>query len=227
MALTSDTFGHIFLHMNFLWGNSWRNSYALWVRKLPKYWILKNFSREIREKYFPGKVILSFFPGNFYSSWLGKINLVLLDYEMPRTDGLQGLKMIQQQYPQQIVGMLSGRTDPQLVKSAIDGGAIGWLPKSMSEEPLLHALRMMAAGGQFIPREVLEELKQYESRWGDLTPTETQVAQLVADGHSDKEIAAQLDMAPNTVRNHVRAVLTKAGVENRAKFAVMYQKNAL
>lgn len=152
-------------------------------------------------------------------------DLTLLDYDMPRINGLQGLKMIQQRYPHQTIGMLSGRTDPQLVKSAIDGGAIGWLPKSMSEEPLLHALRMMAAGGQFIPKEVLEELQQYENQWGDLTPTETQVAQLVADGLSDKEIAAQLVMAPNTVRNHVRAVLTKAGVENRTKFAVMYRES--
>lgn len=151
-------------------------------------------------------------------------DLILLDYEMPRTNGLQGLKMIQQQYPDQTVGMLSGRTDPQLVKSAIDGGAIGWLPKTLSEEPLLHALRMMAAGGQFIPKEVLEELQLYENRWGDLTPTETQVAQEVADGLGDKEIAAQLGMAPGTVRNHVRAILTKAGVENRTKFAVMFQK---
>ena len=154
-------------------------------------------------------------------------DLILLDYEMPRVNGLQGLEMIQQQYPDQTVGMLSGRTDPQLVKSAIDGGATGWLPKTISEEPLLHALRMMATGGQFIPKEVLEELQQYEDRWGDLTPTETQVAQLVADGLSDKEIAARLDLAPNTVRNHVRAVLTKASVENRTKFAVMYQKDTL
>ena len=150
-------------------------------------------------------------------------DLILLDYEMPRVNGLQGLEMIQQQYPDQTVGMLSGRTDPQLVKSAIDGGATGWLPKTISEEPLLHALRMMATGGQFIPKEVLEELQQYEDRWGDLTPTETQVAQLVADGLSDKEIAARLDLAPNTVRNHVRAILTKAGVENRTKFAVMFK----
>lgn len=152
-------------------------------------------------------------------------DLILLDYEMPRTNGLQGLKMIQQQYPHQTIGMLSGRTDPQLVKSAIDGGAIGWLPKSMSEEPLLHALRMMAAGGQFIPKEVLEELQQYVNRWGDLTSTEMEVAKLVADGLSDKEIAAQLDMAPNTGRNHVRAILVKSGAENRTKFAVMFRES--
>lgn len=150
-------------------------------------------------------------------------DLILLDYDMPRINGLQGLKMIQQQYPQQIVGILSGLTDPQLVKTAIDGGAIGWLPKSMSAEPLLHALRMMAAGGQFIPKEVLEELRQYENQWGNLTPTETQVANLVADGLTDKEIAGQLDMAPKTVENHVRAMLKKAEVENRTKFAVLFR----
>lgn len=150
-------------------------------------------------------------------------DLILLDYEMPQIDGLTGLKMIHQSYPDQIIGMLSGRTDPQLVKSAIDGGAIGWLPKSMSEEPLLHALRMMAAGGQFVPKEVLAELAEYENQWGGLTPTETQVANLVADGLSDKQIASQLDMAPKTVENHVRALLRKGDVENRTKFAVMFK----
>jgi len=150
-------------------------------------------------------------------------DLILLDFEMPQIDGLTGLKMIHDKYPEQIIGMLSGRTDPQLVKSAIDGGAIGWLPKSMSEEPLLHALRMMAAGGQFVPKEVLAELAEFESQWGALTPTETQVANLVADGHTDKEIASQLQMAPKTVENHVRQLLRKADVENRTKFALIYR----
>lgn len=150
-------------------------------------------------------------------------DLVLLDFEMPEIDGLNGLKMIHQQHPDQTVGMLSGRTDPQLVKAAIDGGAVGWLPKSMSEEPLLHALRMMAAGGRFVPTEVLDQLAEHESRWGNLTPTETQVANLVADGLTDKEIASQLDMAPKTVENHVRQLLRKAEVENRTKFAVMFR----
>lgn len=153
----------------------------------------------------------------------GSFDLVLLDYDMPRTNGLQGLELIQQKHPGQIVGMLSGRTDAHLVKSAIDGGAIGWLPKSMSEEPLLHALRMMAAGGQFIPKEVLAELKQLEDRWGSLTQTETQVANLVAEGFTDKEIAAKMKLSPKTVENHVRSLLKKAGAVNRTKFAVMFQ----
>lgn len=150
-------------------------------------------------------------------------DLVLLDYDMPRTNGLQGLALIQKQFPDQTVGMLSGRTDAHLVKSAIDGGAIGWLPKAMSEEPLLHALRMMTAGGQFIPKEVLAELKQLEDRWGSLTQTETQVANLVAEGLTDKEIAARMELSPKTVENHVRAILRKANVANRTKFALAFQ----
>ncbi len=152
----------------------------------------------------------------------GSFDLVLMDYDMPTKNGLVGLKLIRDHFPDQAVGMISGRTDAQLVKAAIDGGATGWLPKSMSEEPLLHALRMMAAGGQFIPKEVLAELKEFEDCWGSLTPTETQVANLVAEGLTDKEIAAQMKLAPKTVENHVRALLKKTKTVNRTKFAVMY-----
>lgn len=149
-------------------------------------------------------------------------DLVLLDYDMPGTDGLEGLELIQRDHPQQTVGVLSGNTEPKLVKAALARGAVGWLPKSMSEEPLLHALRMMAAGGPYIPADVLEQMKLHEDRWGDLTEAESSVAVLVAKGLSDKEIAARLDLAPRTVENHVRSLLRKAGVDNRTQFAVAY-----
>lgn len=152
-----------------------------------------------------------------------RYDLVLLDYEMPGTDGITGLKMIRDAFPDQTVGMLSGRTDPGLVKSAITAGAVGWLPKSVSEEPMLHALRMMAAGGQFVPTDVLDQLKEIEDGWGRLTPAELKVAELLAEGASDKEIAKQLDAAPKTVENHVRSLLRKADVDNRTKFALAFR----
>ena len=70
------------------------------------------------------------------------------------------------------------------------------------------------------------ELKQLEDRWGSLTHAETQVASLVADGLTDKEIAAQMELSPKTVENHVRSLLKKAGAVNRTKFAVMYTEQA-
>jgi DNA-binding NarL/FixJ family response regulator len=151
-------------------------------------------------------------------------DLVLLDHDMPGIDGMQGLKMIRQKFPSQIIAMLSGRTDAHLVKAALAAGATGWLPKTLSEEPLLHALRMLAAGGPFVPPEVLAELAKADDKWGDLSPTELKVARLLADGMTDKEIAQTLQLEPKTVQNHVRAILKKADVDNRTKFALAFRE---
>jgi DNA-binding NarL/FixJ family response regulator len=83
---------------------------------------------------------------------------------------------------------------------------------------------MMAAGGPYIPADVLEQMKLHEDRWGDLTDAESSVAVLVAEGLSDKEIAARLEMAPRTVENHVRSLLRKAEVDNRTRFAVAFYR---
>jgi DNA-binding NarL/FixJ family response regulator len=86
------------------------------------------------------------------------------DHDMPGIDGMQGLKMLRQKFPLQVIAMLSGRTDAHLVKAALAAGAVGWLPKTLSEEPLLHALRMLAAGGPYVPPEVLAELAKADDR---------------------------------------------------------------
>lgn len=113
----------------------------------------------------------------------GKLfDLVLLDYDMPGTDGIKGMGLIHKDHPEQTVGIISGRTEPQLVKAAIAAGAVGWLPKSMSDEPLLHALRMMAAGGQFVPTDVLAELKSSDDRWDLFSEAEQRVAKQLAQG---------------------------------------------
>lgn len=153
----------------------------------------------------------------------GTYDLVLLDYDLPRIDGLAGLKSIKEKYPEQKVCMLSGISAPNIVYACIHHGAVGWISKTMHEKQLIHAILMMAAGGEFIPADVLTIINKYQKKWNTLTDKETEVAELLCKGHSDKDIANEFGISPRTVQNHVRALLKKADVDNRTKFVDVYK----
>ena len=150
---------------------------------------------------------------------LGVPDLVLLDYAMPDLDGLQGLDLILGRHNSANVAMLSGTTDPLLVRSALANGAVGWIPKTMPPSSLIHALRLMAGGQRFVPPELLDNLPQQ-----GLSEREAQVALLLAQGHADKIIAERLGIEPSTVKVHVRRVLKKSGAGNRAQYAAMIRR---
>lgn len=149
----------------------------------------------------------------------GEPELVLLDYAMPEMDGLQGLDLIRARHRNANVAMLSGTTDPLLVRSALAKGAMGWIPKTLSPSSLIHALRLMAGGQRFVPPELLDDAPQH-----GLSERESQVALLLAQGHSDKIIADRLGIEPSTVKVHVRRVLKKSGAANRAQYAAMVRR---
>lgn len=150
-------------------------------------------------------------------------DLILLDFDMPSINGLEGLKMIKAEYPDQLIGMLSGIAEIKAVQSAIANGAIGWIPKTMHEEPLTHAIETMIAGGSFAPASFLVEFEKRPPKWEHLTKKEAEIADLIADGYSDKDISNELGISPRTTQNHVRALLKKANVDNRTKFASAYK----
>jgi DNA-binding NarL/FixJ family response regulator len=146
-------------------------------------------------------------------------DLVLLDHSMPDEDGLSGLTAIRASFPALRVAILSGLTDAHLVAEARAAGAIGWIPKTMSGAPLIHALRIMAAGQPFYP----PELMQTAPRPTGFSPREEEVAGLLCEGLSDKEIAARLAIQPGTVKDHVKRLLKKSGASNRTKFALLHR----
>lgn len=152
-----------------------------------------------------------------------RYDLVLLDYDMPVMNGLEGLKILKQRYPEQIVGMISGVTDAQAFQLCMQNGAIGWISKSMAPDPLVHAINMMAAGGEFIPRNIQLDIQKEQHKWANFTLIEQQVAQQVAVGSSDKEIAGDLGLPLRTVQHHVRCILKKAQSKNRTTFALDFR----
>lgn len=146
------------------------------------------------------------------------VDLALIDFSMPGVSGLDALDALAACRPDLSVAFLSGLDDPQLATEALNRGARGWLSKSMGGEALTNALSLLLAGERFVPADLL--LRQQST---PLTQREQDVADLVARGLSDKEIAEQLSLQVGTVKVHVKSLLRKFGTANRTQFALRYR----
>ena len=149
---------------------------------------------------------------------------------MPVCDGLEATRRIKRELPDVRVVMLSVSEDEQDFFAAIRCGADGYLVKDMRPEGLFQELRGLAQGEAPISRvmagKLMRQLAQGRRAVSPavsldlLSPREQEVLLLLAEGLSNTEIAAELGIAVNTVRNHVRNILEKLGLRNRVQAAV-------
>ncbi len=157
--------------------------------------------------------------------------LILLDLRLPDQDGFEALAQLRESYPAISVVMLSAFNDRDNVVKALDGGALGFIPKTGSREVLLSALRLILAGGIYIPPEILTrapvvtavsapattaERRPSPSELG-LTERQVEVLALMMQGKSNKLICRALGLAEPTVKNHVSAILKALAVSNRTE----------
>ena len=157
--------------------------------------------------------------------------LVLLDLKLPDQDGFEALAELREHYPTISVVMLSAFNDRENIARALDGGALGFIPKTGSREVLLSALRLILAGGIYIPPEILSHApavapepshsvpagKRPSPAELGLTERQVEVLALMMQGKSNKLICRALDLAEPTVKNHVSAILKALGVTNRTE----------
>ena len=157
-------------------------------------------------------------------------DLVLLDLIIPGITGLEGLTKIKQTWPAIAVVMVSSSEDPTLIRSAIAGGASGYVPKSTPVELLPSAFQLILAGGVYVPPLALHPSnseKNYPQTYhaagqkpsSILTPKQQRILGYIAEGFSNKEIAIQLDLAEQTVKNETSRIFKALGVTNRAMAA--------
>jgi two-component system, NarL family, response regulator DegU len=156
------------------------------------------------------------------SNGSGVPDIVLLDIRMPEMDGLEAARRIQHDHPSVGVVMLTAYDDRQFVVEAVRAGARGYVLKARDAEHLIQTVRLVAGGNMVIDPQLVvalaEELSQTKERnrkAETLTAREVEVLQLLAFGHTNKDIAERLFISPDTVKTHLEHIFEKLGASDR------------
>ncbi len=162
-------------------------------------------------------------------------DLVILDLRMPGMMGLDGFKIMRDKFPDIPVALMSGVAEQDDVRNALDYGAVGYFPKTLSGKALLSAIKHVMSGNIFAPEGVDDKIKFMPSYYSDepqkpisesleslnLTPREKEVLSFLVDGAANKEIARVLNLQIVTVKLHVRGVCRKLNAKNRTQAALL------
>ena len=150
-------------------------------------------------------------------------DLVLLDFNMPGMNGLDGLEHMLRTYPGVKVALMSGVATRAIAEKALAQGACGFLPKTLTAKSLVNAVKFMAMGEQYAPLEFMtaEEEVPANELAEKLSKRELQVLQGLTKGKSNKEIARDLDVQEPTVKLHMKTLYRKIGASNRTQAALL------
>jgi two-component system, NarL family, response regulator LiaR len=161
-------------------------------------------------------------------------DVVLMDLVMPNLDGIQATRAIMEMLPGTRILVLTSFAANDKVLPAIQAGALGYLMKDSDPEQLVQAIRQVFRGepslDPSIARQVMDQLSApgRESQPPEpLTPREMEVLRLVARGRSNKEIAAELMIAQETVHTHVSNILSKLHLSSRTEAALYALREGL
>jgi two-component system, NarL family, response regulator LiaR len=157
-------------------------------------------------------------------------DVVLMDLLMPRMDGIEATAAIRSELPDTEVIALTSVLEDKSVVGAIKAGAIGYLLKDTQAQELCRAIIAASQGQvQLSPQaaaRLMREVRAPESP-EPLTPRETEVLALLAQGKANKEIAADLSLGEKTVKTHVSNILGKLGVQSRTQAALYAAQTGL
>ncbi|MBT2661788.1 response regulator transcription factor [Bacillus sp. ISL-45] len=172
-------------------------------------------------------------------------DVVIMDINMPNTNGVEATAELIEKYPESKVIILSIHDDENYVTHALRTGATGYLLKEMDADALIEAVKVVADGGSYLhPRVTHNLVKEYRRLSADeggsdkyispveirrplhlLTRRECEVLQLLADGKSNRGIGEALFISEKTVKNHVSNILQKMNVNDRTQAVVVAIKN--
>ena len=161
-------------------------------------------------------------------------DVVIMDVRLPDRSGLAACQEIRQRWPRIQVLVLTSYADEELVLEAISAGAAGYILKQLDTNELVKLVHAVARGDAVLDPIVTQKLLQrvrraehesHEAAFRDLSERELDVLALVAEGKTNAEIAAQLNLSEKTVGNHVSTILSKLNVTNRIEAATYAVRN--
>jgi DNA-binding NarL/FixJ family response regulator len=165
-----------------------------------------------------------------------KPDLVVMDVRLPDGSGIEACREIRSDMPETRVVMLTSYPDEEAVLSAIIAGASGYLLKQIRGRDLVAALEAIGRGESLldpaVTERVLDRVRRAASggehdELADLTPQERKILLLVAEGKTNKEIAAEIFLSDKTVKNYVSSILSKLNLQRRAQAAAFVAKHGL
>jgi DNA-binding NarL/FixJ family response regulator len=150
-------------------------------------------------------------------------DLVLLDLNLRGVSGMSAFARIRTLLPESTIVALSGEEDPSLIREVIEDGASGFIPKASTPEVMIGALRLVLAGGVYLPPAVLDRRAgapapaSAGTALDALTARQLDALMLAVRGKSNKQIARELDLSEGTVKQHLSAAFRVLGVSNRTE----------
>ncbi|HEX3683036.1 MAG TPA: response regulator transcription factor [Bryobacteraceae bacterium] len=153
-------------------------------------------------------------------------DITLMDLQMPEMSGIDAISAIRGEFPDARIIVLTTHAGDFQVFRAIKAGARGYLLKSLLRNELLETIRAVHAGRKRVSAEIAAELAEHATDDG-LTPREIDVLRLIARGNANKEIAARLSLTEETVKSHVKNVLSKLGANDRTHAVTIALKRGI
>jgi len=153
-------------------------------------------------------------------------DITLMDLQMPEMNGLDAMIAIRAEFPEARIIMLTTYTGDVQVLRAMKVGARGYLLKTLLDKELLETIRAVHGGKKMLSAEASYELAEHTTS-DALTPAEIDVLRLIAAGHPNKQIAAQLSVTEDTVKGRVKSILSKLGANDRTHAAMIGVKRGI
>src|SRR5262245_49679467 len=147
-------------------------------------------------------------------------DVTILDLQMPKMNGLDAMIAIRSEFPDARIIILSACSGDAEVLRALHAGAHAYLSKTLVDNELFTAIRAVHRGTKVLSSEVSYQLAEHATD-DALTPAEVEILRLIAGGNANKQIATQLSLTEDTIKGHVKNILSKLGANDRTHAAVI------